>query len=140
MPPCAARSASAPPPSPSGSPPAQAPAGDPHPPGPRTGRRWAGIAKLALQQIEDELTGDIGAQELAYILREFRHEDHRQDGVLGSLAQLLTIAGQAAGWIEPDRDGEMSCPLHEAVALITENAGLQTYYAAHALDPQGEPA
>lgn len=82
----------------------------------------AGIAKLALQQIEDELTGEIGAQELAQILRELHHEDHRQDGVFGSLAQLLTVAGQAAERIEPDRDGEMSCPLHEAAALITENS------------------
>ncbi|MBV1957246.1 hypothetical protein KUG12_23355 [Streptomyces sp. BV333] len=98
----------------------------------------AGIAKLALQQIEDDLTGDAGAQELAQILRELHHEDHRQDGVFGSLAQLLTVAAQAAGRIEPDRDGEMSCPLHEAAALITENAGLQTYYATRALDPQGE--
>ncbi|MGW0669773.1 hypothetical protein [Streptomyces sp. NPDC002746] len=100
----------------------------------------AGIAKLALQQIEDELTGDVAAQELAQILRELHHEDHRQDGVLGSLAQLLTVAAQAAGRIEPDRDGEMSRPLHEAAALITENAGLQTYYATRALDPQGESA
>ncbi|MFF4787839.1 hypothetical protein ACFY3E_41805 [Streptomyces griseorubiginosus] len=101
-------------------------------------RASVGIAQLALQQIEDELTGDIGAQELAEVLRELHHEDHRQDGVFGSLAQLLTVAGQAAERIEPDRDGEMSCPLHEAAALITENAGLQTYYATRALDPQGE--
>ncbi|MEV7683216.1 hypothetical protein AB0O64_32445 [Streptomyces sp. NPDC088341] len=103
-------------------------------------RAAVGIAKLALQQIEDELTGEIGAQELAEILRELHHEDHRQDGVLGSLAQLLTVAAQAAGRIEPDSDGEISCPLHEAAALITDNAGLQTYYATRALDPQGESA
>ncbi|MFE2473143.1 hypothetical protein [Streptomyces mirabilis] len=103
-------------------------------------RASAGIVRLTLQQIEDELTGDIGAQELAEILRELHHEDHRQDGDFGSLAQLLTVAGQAAERIEPDRDGEMSCPLHEAAALITENAGLQTYYATRALDPQGESA
>jgi hypothetical protein len=103
-------------------------------------RASAGIAKLALQQIEDELTSDIGAQELAEIVRELHHEDHRQEGVFGSLAQLLTVAGQAAERIEPDRDGEMSGPLHEAAALITENAGLQTYYATRALDPQGESA
>ncbi|MEK8141723.1 hypothetical protein NKH18_01125 [Streptomyces sp. M10(2022)] len=46
----------------------------------------AGIAKLALHQIEDDLTGDVGAQELAQILRELHHEDHRQDGVFGALA------------------------------------------------------
>lgn len=113
-------------------------------PAPRTRidrvRASAGIVQLALQQIQDELSGEISAQELAQILRELHHEDHRQDGVFGSLAQLLTVAGQAAGRIEPDRDGEMSCPLHEAAALITENAGLQTYYATRALDPQGEAA
>ncbi|MEU2730552.1 hypothetical protein ABZ650_22830 [Streptomyces griseoviridis] len=103
-------------------------------------RAATGIAKLALQQIEDELTGEIDAQELAEILREFHHEDHRQDGVLGSLAQLLTVAAQAAGRIQPDRDGEMSCPPHEAAALITHNPNLQTYYATRALDPQGESA
>ncbi|MFF0386859.1 hypothetical protein [Streptomyces sp. NPDC004286] len=47
---------------------------------------------------------------------------------------------QAAGRIEADRDGEMSCPLHEAASLITDNAGLQIYYATRALDPQGESA
>ncbi|MFE1892818.1 hypothetical protein [Streptomyces microflavus] len=31
----------------------------------------------------------------------------------------------------------MSCPLHEAAALITESVGLQTYYAARALDSLG---
>ncbi|WSQ14867.1 hypothetical protein OG604_48105 [Streptomyces sp. NBC_01231] len=50
-------------------------------------RASAGIAKLALQQIEDELTSDIDAQELAEVLRELHHEDHRQAGVFGSLAQ-----------------------------------------------------
>lgn len=101
-------------------------------------RASVGIAQLALQQIEDELTGEVGAQELAQILRELHHEDHRQDGVFGSLTQLLTVAAQTAGRIEPDRDGEISCPLNEAAALITKNAGLQTYYATRALDPQGE--
>ncbi|WP_331734508.1 MULTISPECIES: hypothetical protein [unclassified Streptomyces] len=65
-------------------------------------RASAGIAKLALQQFEDDLTADIDAQELAEILRELHHEDHRQDGVFGSLAQLLTVAAQAA---ERDRAG-----------------------------------
>lgn len=103
-------------------------------------RASVGIAKLALQQIEDELTADAGAQEIAQILRELHHDDHREDGVFGSLAQLLTVAAQAAGRIEPDRDGETSCPLHEAAALITDNAGLQIHYATHALDPRGECA
>lgn len=80
-------------------------------------RASAGIAQPTLQQIEDELRGEVGAQELAQILRELHHEDHRQDGVFGSLALLLTVAAQAAGRIEPDRDGEMSCPLHKAAGL-----------------------
>ncbi|MET8724099.1 hypothetical protein [Streptomyces misionensis] len=101
-------------------------------------RASATVAKLGLQRIEDELGGEIGAQELAEILRELHHEDRRQDGVFGCLARLLTVAAQAAGRIEPDRDGEMSCPLQEAAALITDNAGLQTYCATRALDPQGE--
>lgn len=101
-------------------------------------RGAAGTARLALQQIEDELTGDITAQELAEILRELHRETDPPDSVFGSLAQLLTVAAHAAARIEPDRDGEMSGPLHEAAALITENAALQTYYATRALDPQGE--
>ncbi|MFE2963810.1 hypothetical protein ACFXKC_09010 [Streptomyces sp. NPDC059340] len=74
----------------------------------------AGIAMPALQQIEDDLTGEIGAQEIAEILRDLHHQDHRQDGVFGSLTQLLTVAAQAVVRIERDRDGEMSCPLREA--------------------------
>jgi hypothetical protein len=101
-------------------------------------RASAGIARLALQQIEYELRDDNSAQELAEILRELHHEDHPQDGVLGFPAQLLTVAAQGAERIEPDRDGELSCPLDEAAALITEHAGLQTYYAIRALDPQGD--
>jgi hypothetical protein len=50
------------------------------------------------------------------------------------------IAFLALQQIDPDHDGNASCPLHEAAALITENAGLQTYYATCALDPQGESA
>lgn len=103
-------------------------------------RASAGIAQLALQQIEDELRGELGAPELAQILRELHHEDHRQDGLFGSLAQLLTVAGQAAERLEPDRDGELSCPLHEAAAHLTDDAGLQLHYATRALDPQGESA
>ncbi|MFF0386860.1 hypothetical protein [Streptomyces sp. NPDC004286] len=41
---------------------------------------------MPLQQIGAELTGEIGARELAEVLRELHHEDHRQDGVFGSLA------------------------------------------------------
>ncbi|MDJ1645174.1 hypothetical protein [Streptomyces pakalii] len=98
----------------------------------------AGIVKLALQQMRDELTGTISAPDLARVLCELHDEDHRQDGVFGALAQLLTAAAHAAARIEPDRDGAISCPLHEAAALITETAGLQIHYATRVLDPQGE--
>jgi hypothetical protein len=98
------------------------------------------VRQVAEHQVS-ELRHDTNRENLhAQILRELHHEDHRHDGVFGSLAQLLTVAAQAAGRIEPDRDGEMSCPLHEAAALITDNAVLQTYYATRALDPQGESA
>lgn len=100
----------------------------------------AGIAKLALQQIEDELRSETDAHDLAEILRGLRHEDDHQDGVFASLAQLLTVAAHAVEQMELDRDGEVSCPLYEAAALITGSAGLQTTYATRALDPQGEEA
>ncbi|WP_413804224.1 hypothetical protein [Streptomyces sp. OE57] len=103
-------------------------------------RASAGIVKLALQQIEDELAGDIDAQELAEILRELHREADPQDCLFGTLAQLLTAAARTAERIEPDRDGDASCPLHEVAALITDNAGLRAYYATRALDPQGERA
>ncbi|MFJ1958636.1 hypothetical protein ACIOGT_37220 [Streptomyces microflavus] len=35
------------------------------------------------------------------------------------------------------RDSDASCPLHEAAALITDNAGQCLIWAARALDPQG---
>ncbi|MGK3110587.1 hypothetical protein [Streptomyces sp. WAC05858] len=103
-------------------------------------RASAGIVKLALQQIEDELAGDIDVQELAGIVRELHREADPQEGLFGALAQLLTVAAQAAERIEPDRDGDASGPLHEAAALITDNAGLRVYYATRALDPEGERA
>lgn len=101
-------------------------------------RTSVGIAQLALQQIQDQLGSGIGAQELAEILRELHHQDHRQDGLFGSLAQLLTVGAQAAGVIYPDREYEVAWPLHDAAELITETAGLQLASATRALDPQGE--
>ncbi|MFB1044395.1 hypothetical protein [Streptomyces chrestomyceticus] len=55
--------------------------------------------------------------------------DKNLDAACASLAQLLTVAAHAAERMELDGDGEVSCPLHEAAALITGNAGLQTTYA-----------
>lgn len=113
-------------------------------PRPRTrlerARAAVGIAQLALQQIEDELTGDIDGPELAAVLRELHREDEPQSGLLGSLAQLLNLAAQAAGRIEPDGDGESSGPLLEATELVTETAGLRIHYATRTLDPEGEPS
>nr|WTB12128.1 hypothetical protein OG546_50120 [Streptomyces antimycoticus] len=104
-------------------------------------RASAGIAMLALQQIEDELArDDVTAQELAEIVRELHREADPQEGLFGALAQLLTVAARTAERLEPDRDGDASCALHEAAALITDNAGLRAYYATRALDPQGERA
>ncbi|MER5757726.1 hypothetical protein [Streptomyces sp. NPDC002082] len=97
-----------------------------------------GIAQLALQQIQDQLGSESDAQDLAEILRELHDQDHRQDGLFGSLAQLLTVAAQPAGGIYPDREYEIARPLHDAAKLITERAGLELASATRALDPQGE--
>ncbi|MFI8944268.1 hypothetical protein [Streptomyces syringium] len=48
------------------------------------------------------------------------------------------IARLALQLIEPDRDGDASCYLHEAAALLTDNAGQRMNWAARALHPQGE--
>ncbi|MET9175845.1 hypothetical protein ABZX64_33130 [Streptomyces misionensis] len=103
-------------------------------------RASVGIAALALQQIQDDLTtDDIDAVELAAILRELSEDTDPTGGFLASVAQLLTTVARRAERIEPDRDGDASCPLHEAAALITDNAGQLLIWAARSLDPQGEP-
>ncbi|WP_171059927.1 hypothetical protein [Streptomyces montanus] len=101
-------------------------------------RASAGIALLALQQIQDDLTSDIDAAELAAMLRELCDEADPPGGLVGMFAQLLTAAAQRAEQIEPDRDGDASCPLHEAAALITDNTGMRLIWAARSLDLQGE--
>ncbi|XVV39751.1 hypothetical protein ACQPXT_40805 (plasmid) [Streptomyces sp. CA-100214] len=104
-------------------------------------RAAAGIASLALQQIEDDLSADdVDQEELATILRELIEDTDPPGGFLAALAQLLTTAARRAEQIEPDRDGDASCPLHEAAALITDNAGLRVIWAARGLHPQGESA
>ncbi|MFF3505402.1 hypothetical protein [Streptomyces sp. NPDC003247] len=101
-------------------------------------RASLGIAQLALQQIEDDLSADdVDARELAAILRELQEDVDVPGGLLPSLAQLLTTAARRAEQIEPDRDA--SCPLHEAAALLTDNAGQRLNWAARSLDPQGDP-
>ncbi|GAA1143546.1 hypothetical protein GCM10009577_79400 [Streptomyces javensis] len=103
-------------------------------------RASVGIAQLALQQIEDDLTGDdIDQTELATILHELIKDTDLPGGLIPALAQLLTIAARRAEQIEPDRDGDVSCPLHEAAALLTDNAGQLLIWAARALHPQGDP-
>ncbi|MBL3805044.1 hypothetical protein ACWGSE_24180 [Streptomyces diastaticus] len=101
-------------------------------------RASVGIAQLALQQIEDDLSADdIDQEELAAILRELIEDTDPPSGFIPALAQLLTVAARRAEQVEPDRDGDASCPLHEAAALITDNAGQRLIWAARALHPQG---
>jgi hypothetical protein len=101
-------------------------------------RAAAGIAALALQQIEDDLKADgLDPAELAAILRELIEDTDPPGGLMAALAQLVTVAARRAEQIEPDRDGDASCPLHEAAALITDNAGQRLIWAARALTPQG---
>ncbi|MFL9658737.1 hypothetical protein ACJ7VE_34080 [Streptomyces sp. PB17] len=98
-----------------------------------------GIASLALQQIEDDLRADdVDQEELAAILRELIEDTDPPGGFLAAVAQLLITAAKRAEQIEPDRDGDASCPLHEAASLLTDNAGLRVIWAARALHPQGE--
>lgn len=102
-------------------------------------RAAAGIASLALQQIEDNLSADdVDQEELAAILGALIKDTDPPGGLLAAVAQLLTAAARRAEQIEPDRDGDASCPLHEAAALITDNAAQRVTWAARALHPQGE--
>ncbi|MFH7340658.1 hypothetical protein [Streptomyces sp. KHY 26] len=102
-------------------------------------RALLGIAQLALQQIEDDLSADdVDARELAAILREFQEDIDYPGGLFPALTQVVTAAARRAEQIEPDRDGDASCPLHEAAALITDNAGQRLNWAARSLAPQGD--
>ncbi|MFD3565446.1 hypothetical protein ACWCRC_23895 [Streptomyces sp. NPDC001940] len=101
-------------------------------------RAAVGIASLALQQIEDDLSADdVDQEELAAILRELIEDTDPPGGLIPALAQMVTVAARRAEQIEPDRDGDASCPLHEAAALINDNAGQRLIWAARALHPQG---
>ncbi|MFJ3637613.1 hypothetical protein [Streptomyces sp. NPDC090112] len=102
-------------------------------------RASLGIAQLALQQIEDDLSADdIDAPELPAILRELQEDIDVPGGLFPVLAQLVSTAARKAEKLEPYRDGVASCSLHEAAALITENAGQRMTWAARALEPQGD--
>ncbi|MEU8591997.1 hypothetical protein AB0C59_34260 [Streptomyces sp. NPDC048664] len=50
----------------------------------------------------------------------------------------LATGARCAEQIEPDRDGDASCPMHEAAALLTDDAGQRLIWAARALHPQGD--
>ena len=102
-------------------------------------RSSVGIAQLSLQQIEDDLSADdVDQAELAAILRELIEDTDPPGGFIAAVAQLLTVAARRAEQIEPDRDGDASRPLHEAAALITDNAGMRLIWAARSLHPQGD--
>jgi hypothetical protein len=104
-------------------------------------RASLGIAQLALQQIEDDLSADdVDAPELAAILRELQEDVDVPGGLFPMLAQVVSTAARRAEQIEPDRDGDASCPLHEAAALLTDNARQRLNWAARSLDPQGDVA
>lgn len=55
------------------------------------------------------------------------------------LAQVVsTAARRAEQVIEPDREGDTSCYLYEAVALITGNAGQRLNWAARSVTREGD--
>ncbi|WP_331722807.1 hypothetical protein OG848_47535 (plasmid) [Streptomyces canus] len=102
-------------------------------------RASIGIAQLALQQIEDDLNADdIDRAELAAILRELIEDTDPPAGFVATFAQMLTAAAKRAEQLEPDRDGDASCPLHEAAALITDDAGIRLVWAANSLHTNGD--
>ncbi|MEW2078795.1 hypothetical protein AB0941_35245 [Streptomyces sp. NPDC013433] len=103
-------------------------------------RASLGIAQLALQQIENDLNSDnLTGVELAAILHEFQEDTDMPGGLLPTLAQLIGAAAHRAEQLEPDHDGDASCPLHEAATLLTDDAGQRLTWAARALHPQGDP-
>ncbi|WP_181391890.1 MULTISPECIES: hypothetical protein [Streptomyces] len=104
-------------------------------------RAAVGITALALQQIEDDLgADDVDQEELAAILRELIEDTDPPGGFIPAVAQLVTTAARRAEQIEPDRDGGASCPLHEAAALLTDDAGQRLIWAARALADTRRPA
>ncbi|MFF8909599.1 hypothetical protein [Streptomyces olivaceoviridis] len=55
-------------------------------------------------------------------------------GLFPMLAQVVSIAARRAEQVEPGRDGDASCYLHEAAC----NAGQRLNWSARSLDPQGD--
>ncbi|MFE2716573.1 hypothetical protein ACFXKI_32585 [Streptomyces mirabilis] len=73
-------------------------------------RASAGIAQLALQQIQGDVTADdVDAAELAAILLELSADTDSPGGLVASGAQLLTVDAHRAERIGPDRDGLAGC-------------------------------
>ncbi|WP_407842076.1 hypothetical protein ACE1OC_42755 (plasmid) [Streptomyces sp. DSM 116496] len=104
-------------------------------------RASAGIVKLAIQQIQDELDGPADAEFLAETLRELFDEPFPQDGILGSLNQLLTVASRAAARaaaLTPPDGEDAARALEEAAAFLTDSAGMRLHRATATLHPQGE--
>ncbi|MCZ9336578.1 hypothetical protein NGM37_02165, partial [Streptomyces sp. TRM76130] len=65
-------------------------------------RASLGIAQLALQQIEDDLTADdLDAPELAAILRELQEDIDVPGGLFPVLAQRVSTAARRAEQFEP---------------------------------------
>jgi hypothetical protein len=65
-------------------------------------RASVGIAQLALQQIEDDLTAaDVDQEELAAILRELIEDTDPPGGFMASVAQLLTVAAAVPSMSSP---------------------------------------
>jgi hypothetical protein len=88
---------------------------------------------------EDDLSADdVDQEELATILGQLIEDTDPPGGFLAAVAQLLTAAARRAEQIEPDRDGDASCPLHEAAVLITDDAGQRLHRAARPPHPQGD--
>ncbi|MFD9534665.1 hypothetical protein [Streptomyces sp. NPDC060010] len=104
-------------------------------------RASVGIACLALQQIQDDLTADdVDQAELAAILRELIEDTDPPGGLIPALAQLVTVAANRAEQLQPGRCGDASHYLHDSAALLTDNAGARLLWAARTLDPQGDAA
>ncbi|MGA4844755.1 hypothetical protein ACOBQB_00060 [Streptomyces sp. G5(2025)] len=110
---------------------------DPAAPAPTAGVRAAGGPAARSRRWRRAVAGRAGASS-ASVLRELIEDTDPPGGFLAAVAQLLTVAARRAEQIEPDRDGDASCPLHEAAALITDNAGQRLIWAARALHPQGD--
>ncbi|MGW6866501.1 hypothetical protein [Streptomyces sp. NPDC054901] len=103
-------------------------------------RASVGIACLALQQIQDDLTAeDVDQVELAATVRELIEDTDPPGGLIPALAQLVTVAARRAAQVQPDRCGDASHYLHESAALLTDDAGARLLWAARNLDPQGDP-